>query len=64
MSNEENDKKKENSIYDYNMIFNRIGNNSEDDTKFNTDIINDIDLRNFDSRRYQYYTNYLINIIA
>ena len=59
MSNEENDKKKENSIYDYNMIFNRIGNNSEDDTKFNTDIINDIDLRNFDSRRYQYYTNLL-----
>ena len=59
MSNEENDKKKENSIYDYNMIFNRIGNNSDDDTKFNTDIINDIDLRNFDSRRYQYYTNLL-----
>ena len=55
MSNEEENEK---SIYNYNMIFNRI-NNYDDDTKINTDLINDIDLQNFDPKRYEYYTNLL-----
>ena len=53
MSNEEEENEK--SIYNYNMIFNRI-NNYDDDTKINTDLINDIDLQNFDPKRYEYYT--------
>ena len=56
MSNEEEENDK--SIYNYNMIFNRI-NNYDDDTKINTDLINDIDLQNFDPKRYEYYTNLL-----
>ena len=56
MSNEEEENEK--SIYNYNMIFNRI-NNYDDDTKINTDLINDIDLQNFDPKRYEYYTNLL-----
>jgi len=56
MSNEEEENEK--SIYNYNMIFNRI-NNYEEDTKINTDLINDIDLQNFDPKRYEYYTNLL-----
>ena len=56
MSNEEEENEK--SIYNYNMIFNRI-NNYEEDIKFNTDLINDIDLQNFDPKRYEYYTNLL-----
>jgi hypothetical protein len=60
MSIEEKDKEKDKSIYNYNMIFNKIGNNnSEEDIKFNTDLISDLDLRNFDPRRYEYYTNLL-----
>lgn len=56
MSNEEEENEK--SIYNYNMIFNRI-NNYEEDIKFNTDLISDIDLQNFDPERYEYYTNLL-----
>ena len=60
MSIEEKDKEKDKSIYNYNMIFNKIGNNnSDEDTKFNTDLISDLDLRNFDPKRYEYYTNLL-----
>jgi hypothetical protein len=60
MSIEEKDKEKDKSIYNYNMIFNKIGNNnSEEDNKFNTDLISDLDLQNFDPRRYEYYTNLL-----
>ena len=49
--NSENEK----SIYNYNMIFNNV--NSEEDTDFNTNIISDINLQNFDVKRYEYYTN-------
>ena len=60
MSIEEKEKEKDKSIYNYNMIFNKIGNdNSEEDIKFNTDLISDLDLRNFDPKRYEYYTNLL-----
>ena len=60
MSIEEKEKEKDKSIYNYNMIFNKIGNNnSDEDTKFNTDLISDLDLRNFDPKRYEYYTNLL-----
>ena len=52
--NSENEK----SIYNYNMIFNKVNNvNSEEDTDFNTNIISDINLQNFDVKRYEYYTN-------
>ena len=48
------------SIYNYNMIFNNIGNTSaEDDLKFNTNLISDFDLQNFDPKRYEYYVNLL-----
>jgi len=48
----------ENSIYNYNMIFNKISNvNNEDDNDFNTNVISDINLQNFDIKRYEYYTN-------
>jgi hypothetical protein len=60
MSIEEKEKEKDKSIYNYNMIFNKIGtNNNEEDIKLNTNLISDIDLRNFDQRRYEYYTNLL-----
>jgi hypothetical protein len=60
MSIEEKEKEKDKSIYNYNMIFNKIGtNNNEEDIKLNTNLISDIDLRNFDPRRYEYYTNLL-----
>jgi len=60
MSNEEKEKEKDKSIYNYNMIFNKIGNDtSEDDIKFNIDLISDIDLRNFHPKRYEYYTSLL-----
>jgi hypothetical protein len=60
MSIEEKEKEKDKSIYNYNMIFNKIGtNNSEEDIKLNTNLISDIDLRNFDPKRYEYYTNLL-----
>ena len=48
------------SIYNYNMIFNNLGNTSaEDDLKFNTNLISDFDLQNFDPKRYEYYVNLL-----
>jgi hypothetical protein len=48
----------ENSIYNYNMIFNKVNNvNNEDDNDFNTNVISDINLQNFDIKRYEYYTN-------
>ena len=48
----------ENSIYNYNMIFNKVSNvNNEDDNDFNTNVISDINLQNFDIKRYEYYTN-------
>jgi hypothetical protein len=63
MQNENEEDKKENnkdlSLYNYNMMFNRIGNYNKDDDNinFDTNLINDIDLRNFDPKRYEYYTN-------
>ena len=60
MSNEEKEKKKDKSIYNYNMLFNKIGNdNREEDIEFDIDLISDIDLRNFDPKRYEYYTSLL-----
>jgi hypothetical protein len=56
--NKDEEEETEKSIYDYNMIFNRI-NNYDEDIKFNTDIISDIDLQNLDPERYEYYTNLL-----
>lgn len=52
-----------NSTYKYNMLFNTIPENNEadDDAKFNTNLISDIDLQNFDPKRHEYYTN-LLNI--
>ena len=48
----------ENSIYNYNMMFNKVNNvNSDEDIDFNTNIISDINLQNFDMKRYEYYTN-------
>ena len=48
----------ENSIYNYNMIFNKVNNvNSDEDIDLNTNIISDINLQNFDMKRYEYYTN-------
>ena len=60
MYNEEKEKKKYKSIYNYNMLFNKIGNdNREEDIEFDIDLISDIDLRNFDPKRYEYYTSLL-----
>jgi hypothetical protein len=56
--NKDEEDETEKSIYDYNMIFNRI-NNYDEDIKFNTNIISDIDLQNLDPERYEYYTNLL-----
>jgi hypothetical protein len=52
-----------NSTYKYNMLFNTIpeNNDADDDAKFNTNLISDIDLQNFDPKRHEYYTN-LLNI--
>jgi len=52
-----------NSTYKYNMLFNTIpeNNTDDDDKKFNTNLISDIDLQNFDPKRHEYYTN-LLNI--
>jgi hypothetical protein len=49
------------SNYKYNMLFNSISNsnNSDEDANFNTNIISDFDLQNFDPKRYEYYTNLL-----
>jgi hypothetical protein len=57
--NEEDNNDKEPSLYNYNMMFNRIGNYNKDDDGIKIDIsfINDIDLRNFNPKRYEYYTN-------
>jgi len=43
------------------MLFNSISNsnNSDEDANFNTNIISDFDLQNFDPKRYEYYTNLL-----
>ena len=57
-----------NSIYDYSMIFNNINkvaeikddnnvNNDKDNNLYNTNLISDLDLQNFDPKRYEYYTN-------
>ena len=50
-----------NSIYKYNMLFNNISNNNntDEDAKFNTNLISDFDLENFDPKRYEYYTGLL-----
>jgi hypothetical protein len=56
--NKDEEEENEKSIYNYNMIFNRI-NNYDEDIKFNTNLISDIDLQNFDPERYEYYTNLL-----
>ena len=47
------------SLYNYNMMFNRIGSYNKDNDKINidTNFVNDIDLRNFNPKRYEYYTN-------
>ena len=59
-NNEDNkDKKdKEVSLYNYNMMFNKIGSYNKDNDKINidTNFVNDIDLRNFNPKRYEYYT--------
>jgi hypothetical protein len=48
------------SNYRYNMIFNNTSaNNDDDDVKFNTNLISDFDLQNFDPKRYEYYVNLL-----
>ena len=55
------------STYDFSMIFNNINkvsevkdennvNNSEDNL-YNTNLISELDLQNFDPKRYEYYTN-------
>ena len=60
-----------NSIYDYSMIFNNINkvnelnevkddnnvNGDKDNKLYNTNLISDLDLQNFDPKRYEYYTN-------
>lgn len=47
------------SLYNYNMMFNKIGsyNKNDDNINIDTNFINDIDLRNFNPKRYEYYTN-------
>jgi hypothetical protein len=63
MNNEDDNKgrnkDKEASIYNYNMMFNKIGsyNKNNDNINIDTNFINDIDLRNFNPKRYEYYTN-------
>jgi len=63
MNNEDDNKgrnkDKEASLYNYNMMFNRIGSYNKDNDNINidTNFINDIDLRNFNPKRYEYYTN-------
>jgi len=48
------------SIYAYNMLFNTSsGTNADEDVKFNTDLISDFDLQNFDAKRFEYYTTLL-----
>ena len=49
------------SIYAYNMLFNTSSgtNNVDEDVKFNTDLISDFDLQNFDAKRFEYYTTLL-----
>ena len=55
------------STYDFSMIFNNINkvsevkdennvNNSQDNL-YNTNLISELDLQNFDPKRYEYYTN-------
>ena len=62
--NKERNKENEASLYNYNMMFNKIGTYNKDNDKINidTNFINDIDLRNFNPKRYEYYTN-LIKIL-
>ena len=57
--NKERNKENEASLYNYNMMFNKIGTYNKDNDKINidTNFINDIDLRNFNPKRYEYYTN-------
>jgi hypothetical protein len=58
--NSKSESENENSIYNYNMIFNKVNNvNSDEDLDFNTNLISDINLQNFDMKRYEYYTNLL-----
>ena len=49
------------SIYAYNMLFNTSSgtNDADGDVKFNTDLISDFDLQNFDAKRFEYYTTLL-----
>jgi hypothetical protein len=48
------------SIYAYNMLFNTSSStNADEDVKFNTDLISDFDLQNFDAKRFEYYTTLL-----
>ena len=64
-------RKDTNSMYDYSMIFNNINkvnelnevkddnnvNGDKDNKLYNTNLISDLDLQNFDPKRYEYYTN-------
>jgi len=53
---EENEK----SIFNYNMLFNKINSDNLDEKiDYNTNLISDINLQNFDIKRYEYYTNLL-----
>jgi hypothetical protein len=53
---EENEK----SIFNYNMLFNKINSdNLDENIDYNTNLISDINLQNFDIKRYEYYTNLL-----
>ena len=58
-NNEDNKDKKDNkvSLYNYNMMFNKIGSYNKDNDKINidTNFVNDIDLRNFNPKQYEYY---------
>jgi hypothetical protein len=49
------------SIYAYNMLFNSSSDsdNVGENVKFNTDLISDFDLQNFDAKRFEYYTTLL-----
>jgi hypothetical protein len=49
------------SIYAYNMLFNTSSDsdNVGENVKFNTDLISDFDLQNFDAKRFEYYTTLL-----
>lgn len=53
-----------NSIYAYNMLFNNSSGNNADgadavNAKLNTHLISDFDLRNFNPKRFEYYTTLL-----